>query len=46
MECARALLAGGADRTLRPTGGPYAGKTALEIAEEEGQAEVAALLRE
>ena len=46
VECARALLAGGADRTLRATGGNWKGKTALEIAEEEGQAEVAALLRE
>ena len=46
VECARALLAGGADRTLRGTGGYYEGKTALEIAEAEGAAEVAALLRE
>ena len=46
VECARALLAGGADRTLRATGLPYMGKTALEIAEAEGKAEVAALLRE
>eukprot|EP01045_Picozoa_sp_COSAG04_P002540 COSAG04_NODE_93_length_26686_cov_10.174364_7_plen_153_part_00 len=51
VECARALLAGGADRTLRVTrGGPaWEGKTALEIAEmngqREGKAEVAALLR-
>ena len=47
VECARALLAGGADRTLRATGGPLKGKTALEIAESDcGCAEVAALLRE
>ena len=45
-ECARVLLAGGADRTLRATGGDYVFKTALEIAEEECEAEVAALLRE
>ena len=45
-ECARALLVGGADRTLRATGSFEKGKTALEIAEEEGHAEVAALLRE
>ena len=45
VECVRALLAGGADRTLRATG--YCkGKTALEIAKSEGKAEVAALLRE
>ena len=47
VECARALLAGGADRTLRGThDGYYKGKTALEIAEAYGEAEVAALLRE
>ena len=46
VECARALLAGGADRTLRATGGAWKGKTALEIAEEQRKAEVAALLRE
>ena len=46
VECARALLAGGADRTLRATGGGWKGKTALELAEEYGKAEVAALLRE
>ena len=46
VECARALLAGGADRTLRATGGRCKGKTALQIAEWEGKAEVAALLRE
>ena len=46
VECVRALLAGEADRTLRATGGMYEGKTALEIAEEFGEAEVAALLRE
>ena len=43
VECARALLAGGADRTLRATGGDWEGKTALEMAEQQG--EVAALLR-
>ena len=42
VECARALLAGGADRTLRRPDG----KTALELAEWAGKAEVAALLRE
>ena len=46
VESARALLAGGADRTLRATGGRDEGKTALEIAEKFGKAEVAALLRE
>ena len=46
VECARALLAGGADRTLRATGDYDTGKTALEIAETYGKAEVAALLRE
>ena len=46
VECARALLAGGADHTLRGTGGPYSGKIALEVAELLGKAEVAALLRE
>ena len=50
VECARALLAGGADRTLRATGGnyeyKYKGKTAVEIAEQRGKAELAALLRE
>ena len=47
VECARALLEGGADRTLRATRGHYKGKTALEIAERPtyGDAEVAALLR-
>ena len=49
VECARALLAGGADRTLRPTSGAFRGKTALEISEKYGKAcrkaEVAALLR-
>eukprot|EP01045_Picozoa_sp_COSAG04_P002555 COSAG04_NODE_93_length_26686_cov_10.174364_22_plen_89_part_00 len=45
VECARALLAGGADRTLRATGNIFKGKTALEIAEACGRAEVAALLR-
>eukprot|EP01045_Picozoa_sp_COSAG04_P002544 COSAG04_NODE_93_length_26686_cov_10.174364_11_plen_99_part_00 len=56
VESARALLAGGADRTLRATGGRTKGKTALELAEKveswgsdetkRGKAEVAALLRE
>ena len=45
-ECARALLAGGADRTLRATGGKHEGKNALEIAKSAGKAKVAALLRE
>ena len=36
VECARALLVGGADRTLRAAGGDWKGKTALEIAEKEG----------
>ena len=44
VECVRALLAGGADRTLRATGGRAKGKPALEIAEQVGYAEVAALL--
>ena len=44
------LVEAGADATLRATGGPhegkgiYEGKTALEIAEAKGEAEVAALL--
>ena len=46
VEIARALLAGGADRTLRATGGSFEGKTALEIAELYPHAEVAALLRQ
>ncbi len=46
VECARALLAGGADRTLRATGDGHRGKTALDLAEAGGYAEVAALLRE
>ena len=45
VECVRALLAGGADRTLRATRGRYRGKTALAIAYMYGKAEVAALLR-
>ena len=45
VEGARALLAGGADRTLRATRGQSKGKTALEVAEAQGHAEVAALLR-
>ena len=44
-ECARLLLEAGADATLRGTGGRWEGKTALELAEMEGEAEVAALLR-
>ena len=36
MECARALLAGGAARTLRATGGWKEGKPALEIAQAHG----------
>eukprot|EP01047_Picozoa_sp_COSAG01_P041740 COSAG01_NODE_3599_length_5889_cov_19.716580_2_plen_676_part_00 len=43
VECARALLDAGADRTLRATDCEWEGKTALEMAEEEGKAEVAAL---
>ena len=43
-ECARLLLEAGADASLRATGGDWEGKTALELAEEEGEAEVAALL--
>ena len=46
VEVTRALLAGWADRTLRATDGVDKGKTALEIAEAKGEAEVAALLRE
>ena len=46
-ECARRLREAGADAILRATGGGWAkGKTALEIAEAGGNAEVAALLRE
>ena len=45
VECARALLAGGADRTLRCEHGVFVGKTAREIAEKQGRAELAALLR-
>ena len=44
-ECARLLLEAGADATLRATGGEWEGKTALEVAEEEGEAEIVALLR-
>ena len=45
-ECARLLLEAGADASLRGTGGYfYKGKTALDLAEEKGKAEVAALLR-
>eukprot|EP01045_Picozoa_sp_COSAG04_P010097 COSAG04_NODE_608_length_12095_cov_54.626709_10_plen_499_part_00 len=43
-ECARLLLEAGADATLRATGGHWKGQTALELAEEEGQAEVAIVL--
>ena len=45
VECARALLAGGADRSLRATRGRYRGKTALAIAYMYGKGGVAALLR-
>ena len=45
VECARALLVGGADRTLRATGGHWNGKTALQIAEARRKAAVALLLR-
>eukprot|EP01045_Picozoa_sp_COSAG04_P025109 COSAG04_NODE_3240_length_3016_cov_1.415153_6_plen_114_part_00 len=34
VECARVLLAGGADRTLKATNGFAKGMTALEIAED------------
>ena len=45
VECARALLAGGADRTLQGTHDvQYKGQTALEIAEARGEAEVAIVL--
>ena len=40
------MLGAGAGRTLRCTSWPHEGKTALGIAEAEGKAEVAALLRE
>jgi ankyrin repeat protein len=46
VECARALLDAGADRTLRATRGLYKGQTALEVAEGKGKAEVVTLLRE
>ena len=42
---ARQLVDARADATLRATGGWLEGKTALEIAEEEGHDEIAALLR-
>ena len=45
VECARALLAGGADRTLRATGWPHEGQTALEIAEGACSWKAVALLR-
>eukprot|EP01043_Picozoa_sp_COSAG02_P023143 COSAG02_NODE_1227_length_13780_cov_5.920401_3_plen_176_part_00 len=41
----RRLLELGADHTAVGTGGDYEGKTALEIAEDRGQEETAALLR-
>jgi len=44
-ECARLLLEAGIDATLRATGGNAEGKTALELAEGNNHAEVAALLR-
>ena len=50
VECARVLLAGGADHTARArtqgTGGWRRGKTALEMAVHKGHAEVVALLEE
>ena len=39
------LVEAGGDATLRATGGDYEGKTALDLAEEGGHGEVAALLR-
>ena len=45
VELVRALLAGGADSSLRATRGHRVGKTALEMAEQAGKAEVVALLR-
>ncbi len=45
VELVRVLLAGGADSSLRAAGGHRVGKTALEMAEQAGKAEVAALLR-
>ena len=42
----RRLLELGADHTAVGTGVPFEGKTALEVAEEEGKEEAAALLRE
>ena len=44
-EAAAALLKGGADPTVKAGPGPVEGKTALEIATEEGKEAVAALLR-
>ena len=44
VECARLLLEAGADAALRATDGIAEGKTALEVAEKHGKAEVAALL--
>ena len=43
-ECTRLLLKAGADSTLRATGGGWEGWTALELAEEQGHAEVVAVL--
>eukprot|EP01045_Picozoa_sp_COSAG04_P019089 COSAG04_NODE_1822_length_5493_cov_33.626251_2_plen_429_part_00 len=43
-ECAWVLLDAGADASLRPTGGEWEGKTALEMAESRDAAEVALLL--
>ena len=43
-ECVRLLLEAGADASLRATGGLFEGKTALEVAECMGKAEVVALL--
>jgi ankyrin repeat protein len=43
---ARALVDAGADPTIRGTGAPgFHGKTALDLAEAAGHAEVAAVLR-
>eukprot|EP01045_Picozoa_sp_COSAG04_P024710 COSAG04_NODE_3128_length_3138_cov_1.575189_2_plen_183_part_00 len=40
------LVEARADTTVRATGGPYPGKSALEIAQAQGHSEVAALLQE
>ena len=42
----RRLLELGADHTAVGTGWPYEGKTGLELAEENGEVEAAAVLRE